>query len=560
MLEKFCRICLTATGVEYSMDEAIDSKTSLYSVVCKLCPEAFPDKSSEWSRLVCQQCRQSILNAQELYDLCKLSIECFEELYSKEKCRTPSLSENFAEEEQCESRPDMNDIDVLEEDAEIVRSFLGLNKDINDAPNTDFSTEETLSSKPSWMVSTSGDQFSVDSSHDQDEFLDSCVSDEQKTQNESSARVVNENMDLHASNFATNFQNSLQDAEKMEEEAHYGDIVLPTKCHENDLVNDLVDSIIYATVFNDEMPELHKEKLRCTFCEEEIYSSQILLNQHLKELHSDKIFICNPCDRVFVDEETYNIHETYHSLDRCCFCTICEKGFEIPRSLREHLAIKHVSREHSCICPSCGLKLDDYTKLENHIKSHEEVKSFYCSLCPLRFNKEVRLKEHLKRHENEENFPCEVCGQRLSTKRNLKNHQRLKHTVRTGEKPFGCDVCGKRFDRKERCKKHMITHTGERPHACMFCDRSYGDVGDLKGHLRKHLGDNIYQCDRCDASFRLKKELKRHYAVHFQGSDADAPASEGKPDFRFTLEYLVNLRRQKELAKLNAEENHSSVE
>ncbi|XP_050093445.1 putative zinc finger protein 702 [Anopheles aquasalis] len=172
----------------------------------------------------------------------------------------------------------------------------------------------------------------------------------------------------------------------------------------------------------------------------------------------------------------------------------------------------------------------------------------------------VRLKEHLKRHENEENFPCDICGQRLSTKRNLKNHQRLKHTVRTGEKPFGCDVCGKRFDSKQRSKIHMITHTGERPHACMFCDRRYGDIGDLKSHLRKHLGDNIYQCDRCEASFRLKKELKRHYAVHFQGGDAYAPASDEKPDFRFTLEYLVNLRRQKELSKLNAEENASSVE
>ncbi|XP_049545146.1 zinc finger protein 235-like isoform X1 [Anopheles darlingi] len=560
MLKTFCRICLTATGVEYSIDEAIDGTKSLYTVVCRLCPEAFPDKSSEWSRHVCEHCRQRILNAQELYDLCKISIECFEELYPKGKSSKPNVSEIDAEEDHCESYPDMNGIDVLEEDAEIVRSFLGLNRAISAAPSYELSMEETNCSEPDWMVSIAEDPFTIEPSHDQDESFDSCIDEEHKTQDNRSVTAANGNVDLPDANFATDYQSSSQDAFKMQEDGHYGEIVLSTKSHGNGMFNDLIDSIIYATVFNDEVSVLHKEKLRCTFCEDEVFSSQIILNNHLKELHSDKIFICNPCDRVFVDEETYNTHEKYHSLDRCCFCTICEKGFEIPRSLREHIAINHASQEHSCICPSCGVKMDDYTKLESHIKSHEEVKSFYCNLCPLRFHKEVRLKEHLKRHENEENFPCEVCGQRLSTRRNLKNHQRLKHTVRTGEKPFGCDVCGKRFESKQRSQKHMITHTGERPYACMFCDRRYGDVGDLKSHLRKHLGDNIYQCDRCDASFRLKKELKRHYAVHFQGNDADNPTSGGNSDFRFTLEYIVNLRRQKELSKLHVEENHSSVE
>ncbi|XP_049545152.1 zinc finger and BTB domain-containing protein 14-like [Anopheles darlingi] len=554
MLKTFCRICLTATGVEYSIDEAIDGTKSLYTVVCRLCPEAFPDKSSEWSRHVCQQCRKRILNAQELYDLCKISIECFEELYPKGKSSKPNVSEIDAEEDHCESYPDMNGIDVLEEDAEIVRSFLGLNRAISAAPSYVLSMEETNCSEPDWMVSIAEDPFTIEPTHDQDESFDSCIDEEHKTQDNRSVTAANGNVDLPDANFATDYQSSSQDAFKMQEDGHYGEIVLSTKSHGNGMFNDLIDSIIYATVFNDEVSVLHKEKLRCTFCEDEVFSSQIILNNHLKELHSDKIFICNPCDKVFVDEETYNTHEKYHSLDRCCFCPICEKGFGNPKCLIDHIQ----SHEYSCICPTCGVKMDDSNKLQIHMKIHEKVKQFACNLCPLRFHTQANLKAHLKRHENGRNFPCEVCGKRLSTNSNLKNHQRMVHM---GEKNFRCDICGMRIATKRQTAQHMITHTGERPHACMFCDRRYGALNDLKDHLRKHLGDNIYQCDRCDASFRLITELRQHYAVHFQDAEnRDASTSMNSSDFRFTLEYIVNLRRQKELSKLHVEENHSSIE
>uniref|UniRef100_A0A182FZ97 C2H2-type domain-containing protein n=2 Tax=Anopheles albimanus TaxID=7167 RepID=A0A182FZ97_ANOAL len=217
-------------------------------------------------------------------------------------------------------------------------------------------------------------------------------------------------------------------------------------------IEDLVDSIIYATVFDDEVPALQKkEPHRCKLCEEQVFSSALLLKNHLKELHSEIIFHCTPCDRVFMDRETYITHARSHSMYRDCFCPSCEKGFGNPRALMNHIA----SHEHSCICPFCGMKIDNHMKLEVHIKSHATVKPFACHLCPLRFHLEARLKEHLKRHEGEGNFSCEICGKGLNTQRNLKIHLRTVHTDRSRERPYGCDVCEKRFDTKSKLRCHV---------------------------------------------------------------------------------------------------------
>ncbi|XP_050092262.1 zinc finger protein 26-like [Anopheles aquasalis] len=542
MLENFCRICLTTTGVEYSIDETIDGRISLYAVVCNLCPDAFPE-SREWSRKICKQCRQRILNVHELYDLCQTSIGCFEELVcAKEK---QSASESFTEEEPHEPDPDLEDIDLLEEDEEIVRSCLGLNRIFTSEEANYESVEQTHSSQQE-CPSVSEDTFFEEPSHDQEEFDSIATGGELSQHTPQDAFIIEENDDM--------LLNAAEPQEDVEINELVDSIIYATvfpKSKEDVKIDDLVDSIICATVFDDEVPELQrKESHRCKLCEDEVFSSAILLNNHMKESHLDVIFHCTPCDRVFTDKETYITHARSHSAYRDCFCFPCEKGFGNPRALMNHIQ----SHEHSCICPFCGMKIDNHMKLEVHIKSHYTVKPFACHLCPLRFHLEARLKEHLKRHEGEGNFRCEICGKRLNTQRNLKIHRRTVHTDRGRERPYGCDVCEKRFDTKSKLRCHVRTHTGEKPFACMFCEKRYAENGDLKCHLRKHLGDNIYQCDRCDASFRLIRELRQHYAVHADGSD-----SMGRTDFRFTLEYIVNLRLQKGLSKLDAEENESSI-
>ncbi|XP_049540305.1 zinc finger protein 771-like [Anopheles darlingi] len=438
----------------------------------------------------------------------------------------------------------MDDIDLLDEDVEIVRSCLGLNRTASgEETNYELSAKQTHSSEDECVLSVSEDRLSEAPSHDQEELFDSFATD------------VNGNADVPDANSATDWQNMPQDALIMEEDGHYDGMPLSAANSQEDVekIDDLVDTIIYATVLNDEVPELQRKKPhRCKLCEDIVFSSAFLLNNHLKQFHSDMIFHCTPCDRVFMDKVTYSTHAKSHSMYRDCFCASCEKGFGNPRALMNHLE----SHEHSCICPSCGMKIDNHMKLEVHLKSHETVKPFACHLCPLRFHLEVRLKEHLRRHEGKGNFSCEICGKRLNTQRNLKIHQRMVHTDRDREKPYGCDVCEKRFDTKSKLRCHIRTHTGEKPYACMFCEKRYAESGDLKDHLRKHLGDNIYQCDRFDASFRLIRELRQHYAVH---ADA-ASTSISRTDFRFTLEYIVNLRRQKELSKLHAGENQTAVQ
>ncbi|XP_049545154.1 zinc finger and BTB domain-containing protein 17-like [Anopheles darlingi] len=498
MLKTFCRICLTATGVEYSIDEAIDGTKSLYTVVCRLCPEAFPDKSSEWSRHVCEHCRKRILNAQELYELCLKSAELLEKQEFKD----------YKENDSCGMAP------------------------LNQVGNPTFEQEDEIDSD---FFAPSEDSISETQNQP---YLD-VPSNESRT-----VPLSLEVIDTDNESFASIDSDWLLNTEEQRNITGIQQPDASSIIKMNEPTDTIVVAIHATGVIEAGGSSGTADVNRQPSANADLSSEES--EDETAKIFTAKVYHCEKCQRAFFEKITYKKHLKYHEMKRNNCCTLCEKGFASKSLLSEHLE-KH---DNSLLCIICGEMSDTPKRNKRHYENHMRVRNYACPKCPMRFYTSLTLSSHLKAHSGSRLFCCDVCGQRLSSKKNLINHKTAKHS---DVRPFSCDICGLRFVIKDSIKKHMITHTGERPHGCMFCDRRYGSVGDLKDHLRKHIGDKIYQCDRCDAAFRLIAELRDHYAVHFK--DGIDPATSYPPNFRLTLSNVVNLRYQKELSGSSADKS-----
>ncbi|XP_049529510.1 zinc finger protein 610-like [Anopheles darlingi] len=533
----YCRVCLAHKRAKFvSINEYIRTTETLYTVLYRLCPTAFKEKdNARWSAVVCIPCKRQIIIAQDLYDLSIRSTERLEQLdlaESKKLKNEDSSEDEFdkfffnSPEDAASSLPAEHPLDeptndlkknaATEEDDEFDPEFFGTSEDdLVDRSNENTAAKACLGSVDigeesialvnlEYLLGAAKQKPTTSSTMDSSSVLDCAIS------------AVDDSLNSYSDNET-----------KLRDTSSIGQNIPSSTVVENTETTDTADVEMYSpddTGFSSEESE-----------------------DEIAKIFKEKTYHCwDRCGMFFYDKPSFDNHLMDHKMRRRWFCKFCFQGFDKQEKLSEHLP----SHDGSLLCAICG-EIADSPEQNNH--DHSKTGPFDCPKCPRRFETQHTFSNHLKRHGAKE-FCCEVCGVYLSSRKRLLNHKMAKHS---GEKPFSCEVCGHKFALKDRIKSHMKTHTGEKPYGCMFCDRRYGSSGDLKDHLRKHLGENIYQCDQCDASFRLIKELKNHYEQTHYRDDAGASTSERPPDFRFTLNYLVNMRRQKELDKLYTTDTNS---
>ncbi|XP_050083452.1 zinc finger and SCAN domain-containing protein 2-like [Anopheles aquasalis] len=521
----YCRVCLGHKGAGSSIHEFIARTDTLYTALCRLCPAAFTEKdNSRWSAFVCKPCKRHIIVTQDLYELCIRSTQRLQQLDVQES----------------KEKGEDTDSDVLtknttaEQEDEFDAVFFGPPEDApsGSAPNANPPDEPTKEEKKV-EATEQDDEFDADFFGTSEDLV-------------AEAPEASTSIEIGGDTIALVKLESLLGTAKqecttsrtMDLSSDEEDFTMPAtddsvRSTSPIGVNSASSGVVYKTATTD-TADVEMDSPGCTESESE---------DEITKIFNQETFYCwDRCGMYFFDKPSFDKHLMDHKMRRRWFCKFCFEGFNTQALLGEHLP----SHDRSLLCEICG-ELVATPEENNH--DHSKIGPFDCPKCPRQFQTQTRLSKHMERH-GAKRFCCDVCGLYLSSAKRLRNHKAAKHSG--GEKPFSCDICGHRFAVKDTIKAHMRTHSGEKRFACMFCDRRYGASNDLKDHLRKHLGEKIYQCDQCDDSFRLIKELKEHYEqVHFQDG---ASNSTRRPDFKFTLNYLVNLRRQKQLDKLYVSE------
>ncbi|XP_058067225.1 zinc finger protein 596-like [Anopheles bellator] len=516
MESRYCRICLTAVGVNISIHESVNKTATLLDVLHRICPPAFArNENQQWPTKICNECKGMIIAANELYELCMTSVECLTVLF-------PTFSANAPKE--------------------------GLETD-NDSKGFTNATNMSVHEKGIFDIYPTLFEETVEINEQMDALIYSAVFDDtENTTNDpvgdSLARTAVEQKKR------TYIRRKPAVSKRIEANANVSDttscLVISEEiikldhtysCEHSPSSDESeygIEALPYTNVFsNEKSPPTESANHLCPFCERVItFSKHLDLIEHLETVHTDCIHSCDPCRMVFVALESFERHKKRHAKELHFFCTVCEKGFASSKARDRHVPV----HKYSSLCEACGTTLPDYFELMDHIKTnHPNLnKPFACKICPSKFSSQSCLDHHLITHTENKRFGCDVCGKRFTSKSFLRYHKRFIHE---NLRPFKCDVCGKGFGYTASLKVHVQSHTGEKPYPCYFCKHEYRHFTDLKLHLRKHIGDKIYPCHLCEASFKLKNTLRDHYKEHSHG---DSPWAER--DFQFTLPYLLRLR------------------
>ncbi|XP_037827710.1 putative zinc finger protein 730 [Lucilia sericata] len=244
-------------------------------------------------------------------------------------------------------------------------------------------------------------------------------------------------------------------------------------------------------------------------------------NRHQKEhkLAVDQTYKCDVdnCERVYKNKSALNVHKRkYHNLGpelKTHMCEVCGKVFKSSAVLNDH-HYTHIDRTqlpYACEEPNCSKRFSNKEKLKVHKMRHAGIKNFSCPYCGMLKTTRNELKIHINYHTLERTWPCRFCPKVCNSAGNLKMHVRNMHER---AKDFACRFCDRTFAKADTKKYHEMTHTGEKPHQCKECGKRFVQPAALRTHRKIHLRQ------------KANLEVKEKCGQKIEGREGQNPSQE----------------------------------
>jgi len=270
-----------------------------------------------------------------------------------------------------------------------------------------------------------------------------------------------------------------------------------------------------------ETPVDYGDKIKCSFCPENVPTTEIVLHtqMHVLEWEKEGDPDLDGSDTDTDDKEPKSKakkgkdKENAHNLpdSELMNCSLCQK--KVPKAtIYDHTHEHMFAKRKMHPCHLCDKTYRDKNQLRLHLMVHTGEKPFQCDRCDKTFRLAQSLKNHININHTKANLEtCDQCGEAFTYKKGLIGHLSKVHGIETGWK---CEKCGERF----------LTENGMRSHekvdscyklCCPDCGKMFKRASLLEKHREVHMDkEHTHHCDQCGKDFPSTEALKRHTLLH----------------------------------------------
>uniref|UniRef100_A0A034VSV7 Endothelial zinc finger protein induced by tumor necrosis factor alpha n=1 Tax=Bactrocera dorsalis TaxID=27457 RepID=A0A034VSV7_BACDO len=450
--------------------------------------------ADEYPKFLCECCYQKVDDFYQFREMCRESIQHFEELILAKKSL---LSEDEVPisilEDQSRSLTRVNELNHLEDSPVRYQDYLAKPTEVIDDYNKEYEVENT-------QYSGQGMSPPNRHSHNEDHW-DSDIVD----------NFSNNSLNETCKSYENVAEIKLNNIRRVKSEKTTSQKKLPDCETKTTYRCDICPSRFFV----EHRLNAHKrehEGLMPYPCTQEgctkAFNRRSALARHLRQHEGYSFqYACDQdgCDKVYKHKPTLVMHQRkYHKLGpelKTHICEICGKVFKTTTMLNDHhYTHKDKSeRPYACEQPNCMRRFANKDKLKVHLMRHAGIKNYVCPHCGMRKTTMNELKVHINYHTLERTWPCRFCTHICNSSGNLKTHVR---TVHERAKDYACRYCERTFAKPDTRKYHEMTHTGEKPNECPECGKRFLQPAALRTHRKIHQRQGVH-------SSKAKKSEKK---------------------------------------------------
>ncbi|XP_055591217.1 uncharacterized protein LOC129743258 [Uranotaenia lowii] len=256
------------------------------------------------------------------------------------------------------------------------------------------------------------------------------------------------------------------------------------------------------------------------------------MNAHFRFAHRKRLLSCDMCDSVFVERDKLDIHQALHETGRPYQCHLCPTSYRNPRSILIHLRRFHSDEKKE---PDSKNENSELNNLDNDDTSEDNGSAFEgsvqiktqkkvtrkrssclkCDICPFESKFPKTLLDHLKQNHEAQLIDCEQCDMVFVMEDKYKAHLKLHYQAEETENSEGNFSSDSDQDENSSTIKHRKKHETTWPcFRCDICSYKTKFLKRIQIHIMRQHPKKLIKCDKCPMVFLAQDKLDHHKTLH----------------------------------------------